>query len=198
MPKDPDLVLCCKVVVLGDSGVGKTSMSNRWINGTFSDEVKTTIGANHQRKRLVIDGQDIDVFMWDTAGQEQFRSLAPVYTRSSSAVVIVTSCTELQSFLSIDNWIEIVRNTSERMPPLVLAVNKMDIKEEERDDFDLEETVEKYKKHFVGVFFCSALTGDQVDNVFRCASESAYKFISESQEVESPNIKERKNKDSCC
>ena len=198
MPKEPDFVLCCKVVVLGDSGVGKTSLSNRWINGTFTDTVKPTIGANHQRKRLVIDGQNLDVFRWDTAGQEQFRSLAPVYTRSSSAVIIVTSCTEIQSFLSIDSWIEIVRNTSERMPPLILAVNKTDLNPNAENSEELSELIEKYQKHFVGVFFCSALTGDQVDNVFRCASESAYKFISESQELEEPEIKPLESRKNCC
>lgn len=195
MPKDQDVVMCCKIVVLGDSGVGKTSLANRWINGVWQDSVKPTIGANHQRKRVQIDGNNLDVFMWDTAGQEQFRSLAPVYTRSSSAVIIVASIIERASFESIENWIEIVKSTSEKMPPLVLAVNKIDLPDAV---INQEEIIEKYKPLFAGIFFTSALSGQEVDQCFRCASEEAYKFIKDSQQVESKQLDAEKQKSGCC
>ena len=195
MPKDQDVVLCCKIVVLGDSGVGKTSLANRWINGAWTDSVKPTIGANHQRKRVVIDGQNLDVFMWDTAGQEQFRSLAPVYTRSSSAVVVVVSIVEQSSFQTIGDWVDIVRATSEKMPPVILCVNKIDLPGHCQQ---FEEVVEKHKGDFAGIFFVSALTGQEVDNAFRCAAENAYKFVTENQQVESKKIDADSNKSGCC
>ena len=196
MPKDQDVVICCKIVVLGDSGVGKTSLANRWINGSWTDSVKPTIGANHQRKRVVVEGQNLDVFMWDTAGQEQFRSLAPVYTRSSSAVVIVASITEQSSFETINDWIDIVRATSEKMPPMVLCVNKIDLP---NHVMEFEDVLDKYRNDFNGVFFVSALTGQEVDNAFRCASENAFKFVTESQSVESKKLDPTpKSKKNCC
>lgn len=196
MGKEQEVILCCKVVVLGDSGVGKTSLANRWINGTWQEAVKPTIGANHQRKRVVIEGQNLDVFMWDTAGQEQFRSLAPVYTRSSSAVVIVSSIVEKSSFQTIENWIDIVRTTSEKMPPLILAVNKVDLSDHA---MTMEEIMDRYKSMFNGVFFVSALTGQNVDDAFRCAAEGAFHFIKENQQSDVRTVQpEEKGKGGCC
>jgi small GTP-binding protein len=134
--------------------------------------------------------------MWDTAGQEQFRSLAPVYTRSSSAVVIVVSINEISSFQSIGDWVDIVRATSEKMPPIILCVNKIDLPDHVKQ---FEDIVEKYKPSFEGVFFVSALTGQEVDNAFRCASEKAYKFVIENQAVDSKKLDEvTEKKSSCC
>lgn len=190
--------LCLKIVILGDSGVGKTALANRWIDGSFDSEGKPTIGANHQRKQVIIDGQKIDVFLWDTAGQEQFRSLASVYTRSSSCAIIVTSLVDTTSFSNIDRWIDSVRETAEDMPPLVLAINKSDLQGTAENP--VTDLVNQYKDNFKGVFYTSALTGEMVDNVFRCASENAFKFLTERRNNSGSSLKKLgdSSNNSCC
>ena len=166
-------IISCKVVVLGDSGVGKSSLAHRWVNSNWNSSLKPTIGANHQKKRLKFEESVVDIFLWDTAGQEQFRSLAPVYTRSASAVIIVASIVDINTFDNIPSWIDIVKTTSDELPPMILAVNKSDLQEKCIAE---EEIYEKYKSQFKGVFIVSAYSGEEVDNAFMCASEAAYNF----------------------
>ncbi|EAY10951.1 Ras-related protein, putative [Trichomonas vaginalis G3] len=77
-------LLTCKIVLLGNSGVGKTSIINKWINGTFDYDAKPTIGADHQTKTVTIRDNTVNAFIFDTAGGEQFQSLTPAYIRNST------------------------------------------------------------------------------------------------------------------
>jgi len=190
-------LVSCKVVLLGDSGVGKTSLANRWISSGWNSAFKPTIGANHQRKRIVINNDNVDIFLWDTAGQEQFRSLAPVYTRSASAVLIVASLNDIHTFESIQSWIDIVKTTSEEIPPLILLANKEDL---DTHCIKEEEIHEKYHDLFQSIYVVSALTGKCVDDAFQCASEAAYHFFMSYNEgvTNKPIIAASTKKGGCC
>jgi small GTP-binding protein len=164
-----------KVVVLGNSGCGKTAIITRWISGTFSPSSKPTIGSNHERKRVTLDGKGpVDLYVWDTAGQEQFQSLIPLYARSSCLAIIVTSIDNGASFDAIPTWIDAVASSCEIPPPILLAVNKMDLVEEAIKTID--EIHTEFDDSFQGMFFVSALTGEGIASLFNSAAIEAAGF----------------------
>jgi small GTP-binding protein len=175
--KEPgeDSVPHYKVVIFGNSQVGKTSIVLKWVNNSFSEVSKPTIGSNHHRKRIDLDGTGpVDLYVWDTAGQEQFQALMPLYARSSSFAIMTTAIDDMKSFDAIPTWTDAINSSSESPPPVVLAVNKMDLVGSEV--FTVEEIHEKYDKDFLGVFFVSALSGEQIPELFRFAAVEASKF----------------------
>jgi small GTP-binding protein len=171
-----DAVPLCKVVVVGNSGVGKTSLISQWISTKFEQFRNPTIGTYHQRKRVVLEGTGpVDLWVWDTAGQEQFHSLVPLYSRSANLAIVTAGIDDANSFASIPEWIDIVTSSCEQTPPMILAVNKTDLKEKAKMSPD--EIQEKFGARFLGLFFVSALTGENVDPLFSCVAVEAYRFF---------------------
>ena len=164
----------CKIVLLGNSGVGKTSIVTRWTSGQWQSSIKPTVGANHQRKKVEIDDQEVDLFLWDTAGQEQFQALTPLYARSAAAAIIVTAINDISSFDSIDTWIDLVNNSCDSLPPIILAINKIDITENIVLTHD--EIEDKYHSRFDGIFYVSAITGEELDNLFMQAAVKGFHY----------------------
>jgi len=193
-------VFSCKLVILGNSGVGKTSILHRWATGHWDGSLNTTIGARHQRKRIRIQNNDVDLFLWDTAGQEQYQALTPYYIRSASIALVVTSVTDQVSFSSIDYWLTMLRESCEIYPPVVLVVNKMDLLNEQ--ELSREQILRNYGSLFRNVFFVSAQSGDQVDELFRYSSEEAFAFTRQylGQDIKSGVQETRKpdNTSVCC
>ena len=183
-----------KVVVLGNSGAGKTSIILRWISDQFARESKPTIGSNHQRKRVDLPEGPVDLFVWDTAGQEQFQALMPLYARSSALAIITASIVDEESFQAIPKWIETVNNSCDPCPPLLLAVNKIDLTENAL--YTTEEIQEKYGEQFCGIFFVSALSGENIDNLFSSAALEASKFGKKNREPAPPPVATKSS--GCC
>jgi Ras-related protein Rab-22 len=110
---DDDDFITLKVVLLGESGVGKTSIIQRYINNSFNPGISTTGGANFTTKLMDFkeEKQKIKFEIWDTAGQEKFRSLAKVFYKNASICILVYDITRRESFEELENfWIEEVRN----------------------------------------------------------------------------------------
>jgi small GTP-binding protein len=133
-----------------------------------------TVGANHQRKRVVVDENEVDLFIWDTAGQEQFQSLTPLYARSACVAIMTASIVDQDSFENLTQWIEILSSATEEVPPVVLAINKCDLRENARLTDEKIETT--YASKFAGHFFVSALSGEGIDNLFMFAAQVGYRF----------------------
>jgi small GTP-binding protein len=164
-----------KAVLLGDSGVGKTSLTTRWITGLHHESPAITIGANHQRKRVVIDQEQVDIFLWDTAGQEQFQALAPLYVRNAAVAILTTAVNDRASFTNLDYWFNVLTTSTDAVPPVVLAVNKVDTL---LDPGPAEDEIQAtYLSQFAGVFFVSAITNEGVDNLFSFAAQAGYDFV---------------------
>jgi small GTP-binding protein len=164
-----------KAVLLGNSGVGKTSLMIRWCHGTYQDGANPTVGANHQRKRVALDNEEIDLFIWDTAGQEQYQALTPLYARSSAVAILVASITEPLSLQGLDRWISLLSYANNELPPVVLAVNKIDLRESA--SLRVEQIQQDYSNKFSGLFFVSAATNEEVDNLFMFAAQAGYRFV---------------------
>ncbi|KAL6993079.1 hypothetical protein U1Q18_011198 [Sarracenia purpurea var. burkii] len=104
-----------KVIVLGDSGVGKTSLMNQYVYKRFSLRYKATIGADFVTKELEIDGKPVTLQVWDTAGQERFQSLGAAFYRGADCCILVYDVTSLKSFQRLQNWHdEFLKQVSEK------------------------------------------------------------------------------------
>ena len=126
LPKDKKSI---KIVLLGDSGVGKTSIVTRYVSGTVLENVKPTVGAAFVTKDVIIQKNTVELLIWDTAGQEVYRGLAPIYYRNARIAIIVFDVTNSTSFDSVNYWIgELKSNVSENVVILVCA-NKIDLNE---------------------------------------------------------------------
>jgi Rab family protein len=115
-----------KVVLLGDSGVGKTSIVSQYI-GSVSDSVSPTIGAAFVTRTVTVESHDLELFSWGTAGQEVYRGLAPMYSRSASVAIIVSDVTNPDTYRSVDYWIRELKANVEETIVIIVCANKMDL-----------------------------------------------------------------------
>ena len=119
-----------KIVLLGDSGVGKTSIINRFVTGKILDNISPTVGAAFVTKQVIVEGQTVELRIWDTAGQEVYRGLAPMYYRSSNIAIIVFDVTSNSSFESVDYWIKELKKNLKTNIIITICANKIDNEEE--------------------------------------------------------------------
>ncbi|CAD8108183.1 unnamed protein product [Paramecium primaurelia] len=119
-----------KLVIVGNSGVGKSSLLLRFSDDTFSDSYLTTIGVDFRFKTLEIDGKKVKLQIWDTAGQERFRTITSAYYKGADGIVLVYDVSSLATFEDIDKfWINEVDSYAEKNVELLLLGNKSDIEE---------------------------------------------------------------------
>lgn len=125
-----------KVIVLGDSGVGKTSLLQQFVNGRFSNQYKATIGADFLTRELTIDDKNVTIQLWDTAGQERFQSLGVAFYRGADCCILVYDVTNAKSFEHLGFWKdEFLIQANIKNPasfPFVVLGNKVDIDEAKR------------------------------------------------------------------
>lgn len=150
-----------KVVIVGDSDVGKTSLSIRYCHGDFESH-QPTIGANFLKVRVPVDGTEISLQIWDTAGQERFRSMAPMYYRGAKAAICVFDVTSEESFHRVSSWLRDLKPFADPNCVICLAGNKCD----KAEKFDL--TMCEELAQSMGATFTktSALTGEGVTELF--------------------------------
>ncbi|EGX51376.1 hypothetical protein TWF569_001792 [Orbilia oligospora] len=125
-----------KVIILGDSGVGKTSLMNQYVNKKFSASYKATIGADFLTKEVLVDDRLVTMQIWDTAGQERFQSLGVAFYRGADCCVLVYDVNNQKSFETLDSWRdEFLIQASPRDAdsfPFVVIGNKIDVDDGKR------------------------------------------------------------------
>ena len=116
-----------KLIFLGDQGVGKSCILNRFLNDTFIEDYQATIGLDFQSKNVQIDNQDIHLLLYDTAGQEKFRSLIPMYTRDANIILLVYDISNRDSFTNLTHWLKDLTNVNMEEVILCIVANKIDL-----------------------------------------------------------------------
>eukprot|EP00483_Globobulimina_turgida_P002680 UN02685 len=123
-----------KLIILGDSSVGKTSLLNRFVNSKFSLKYKATIGADFLQKDITIDDKYLSLQIWDTCGQERFANLGVAFYRGANAAIIVYDVSNKKTFDALDAWIEnFIENASPQKInkfPFIIFGNKCDLSED--------------------------------------------------------------------
>ncbi|XP_065062080.1 ras-related protein Rab-23-like [Rhopilema esculentum] len=143
--KEEDIEIAIKVLVVGNGAVGKSSMIQRYCKGLFTKEYKKTIGVDFLEKQISLNGEDVRLMLWDTAGQEEFDSLTSVYYRGAQACVCVFSTVDRASFDAMQRWKERVNDECGDIP-MVLVQNKIDLVEDAKMRPDEAEALAKKLK----------------------------------------------------
>ena len=180
-----------RVVVIGNSGVGKTSMIQRMATGEFDKLNAPTVGAGVTPITVKINGQDTTFHVWDTAGQETFRTIVPLYFRDAVCAVLVFSLTDSDSFDSLGEWVKLFYKTTPDDVPIVVAANKSDM-----DDcfVNVDDARKWADNHNSILFITSAVTGQGIPQLFEycgtiCAEHMGH--VDQPQEIDKP-------KQGCC
>lgn len=130
MSHAPTYDMQIKLLMIGDSGVGKTCLLLRYANDSFSPTFITTIGIDFKIKNIEIDNKRVKLQIWDTAGQERFRTITTSYFRGAQGIVLVYDVTDRRSFESIRNWISQIQQHADVHVNKILVGNKCDMLDE--------------------------------------------------------------------
>ena len=157
-----------KLVMLGESGVGKTSVIDRYTTGNFPEASKPTIGAAFLTKEVRFNDTCYDLMIWDTAGQEEYRGLAPMYYRNASVAIVMFDITNQASFDAVDYWIKDLKDNAGPEICVILCGNKTD-KEKEEGVVNQSAVLDFAQSQGISYVTTSALTGEGVDMLFQTA-----------------------------
>ena len=153
-----------KLIVVGNQGTGKSSILNRFVNETFDENYQATIGLDFHSKNITIHDQDVRLIIYDTAGQEKFRSLIPMYIREAQIILFIYDISDKDSFDSIPKWIQQVNDVINKEVVFVLIGNKIDLESNRKVTFEEgKKLAEKTNYIFQEV---SAKTGQNFENLF--------------------------------
>ncbi|KAL4438908.1 hypothetical protein ABPG74_016628 [Tetrahymena malaccensis] len=153
-----------KVVILGDAGVGKTSILNRFSNKGFDENSQTTLGASFIPKVMTKGDKTYKFQIWDTAGQEKYRSLAPLYYRDTHAALIVYDITNKTSFEVLKKWVSELREHGPANITIAVVGNKVDLIEREEVKYD---DAKSYANQLNAIFqYTSAKENQNIESLF--------------------------------
>ncbi|KAJ3438142.1 ras and ef-hand domain-containing protein [Anaeramoeba flamelloides] len=158
-----NFVLKFKVVLLGSSAVGKSSLVLRLCDNKFSETKESTIGAAFQNCSLDVGDRKVKLQIWDTAGQERYNSLTSMYYRGAKGAIIVFDCSNNDSFISAQNWVDEIRSKSSSNVKIIFVANKTDLPQFKVDREEIEKFVNKNNLIFIET---SAKTGLGVLELF--------------------------------
>ncbi|CAO3641694.1 unnamed protein product [Cunninghamella blakesleeana] len=157
-----------KLVLLGESAVGKSSLVVRFVNKDFSENKEPTIGAAFLTQKCHLGDRTIKFEIWDTAGQERFHSLAPMYYRCAQAAVVVYDVTKSATLEKAKSWVKELQRQANQDIIIALVGNKLDIVTEDENERQVDaDDARAYAEEFNLLFFeTSAKTGEYVNDVF--------------------------------
>ncbi|KAI5180524.1 hypothetical protein NEOKW01_0828 [Nematocida sp. AWRm80] len=169
-----------KLLIIGESGVGKTSILQRFIENTFQKGFTSTIGIDFRSKRIEVDGKEVELQIWDTAGQERFFSITKSYYRGSDGIFLTFDISSSSSFKSTEKWMVAIESKLEENIPVFLLANKKDLVTNK--DINTLETIENIKELSKRIsspwYATSAQSGENIQEIF---TEMARKILHSKQ-----------------
>lgn len=201
-----------KIIIIGDTGVGKSNFLYRFVNGKFSQLYQPTIGIDYKSKIVVLPKtkQNVNLQFWDTAGQERYKSLNKLYFQRVQGIILMYDITKRESFESLDNWTKLIFDNLDYIP-IVLIGNKLD--DAEKNRIVREEEGQSFADEHNFLFFeASALNGKNVNTAVISLCEFIIshlrrtnsfdiinnKSLSLNDIVEDKKVKKAERKEPCC
>jgi small GTP-binding protein len=171
-----------KITIIGDPAVGKTSLIKKYTQGSFQKDYISTLGTQFSKYEEIIEGEKVELFLWDIAGQDSFEALRQrFYTGSSGAIIVFSHSPEQPvSFNNVSKWLEDLKKHCGSIP-IILFGNKVDLVDEGElfsnqniptSDFNVKNYAKQNK--FIGYYKTSALTGQGVVAAFRVLVQRLY------------------------
>ena len=140
----PDYDYLFKLLLIGDSGVGKSCLLLRFADDTYTDSYISTIGVDFKIRTIKLDNKTVKLQIWDTAGQERFRTITSSYYRGAHGIIVVYDCTDMETFTNLKQWLEeIARYACDNVNKLLVG-NKCDLNDKRAVD---EATAKEYADH---------------------------------------------------
>ena len=153
-----------KVILIGDSGVGKTNIMSKFLKNQFLENSKATVGVEFGSKLFIHENHKIKAQIWDTAGQERYKSITSAYYKGAKGALIVYDITNKFTFESVDKWVQDLNSYGDKNLTLLLVGNKSDL--EDKRQIMKEDGEEKAKSFNLGFIETSACSGDNIDQAF--------------------------------
>ncbi|KAK8544450.1 hypothetical protein V6N13_056230 [Hibiscus sabdariffa] len=165
-----------KIVLIGDSGVGKSNILSRYTRNEFCLESKSTIGVEFATRTLQVEGKSVKAQIWDTAGQERYRAITSAYYRGAVGALLVYDITKRQTFDNVQRWLRELRDHADSNIVLMMAGNKSDLNHlravSEQDGQALAE------KEGLSFLETSALDATNVEKAFQTVLSEIYHIVS--------------------
>jgi small GTP-binding protein len=169
--EDSDYIV--KIVLIGDSGVGKTNLLSRFIREHFNPDSKSTIGVEFATKTLEIDGKNVKTQLWDTAGQERYRAITSAYYRGALGAILLYDITTAATFSSVVRWLQELRENADRSMTIMLIGNKSDLADDRA--VSTQEGLGFSRSHHLLFMETSAKDGTNVQEAFTTMITEAVK-----------------------
>ena len=169
-----------KILTLGDSAVGKSAILIRYTQNKFHSNYLTTVGIDYQSKIIHYQNREIEMQIWDSAGQEKYRAISKQYYKKANGIILLYDVTSRESFQNIKQWIKDKNNNITMKPFLILVGNKIDL-ERKVTQQEGEELAQKYN---VLYFETSAATGKGIEETFQALVENIMRNYDERKKQE--------------
>lgn len=176
---DDDYDYLFKVVLIGDSGVGKSNLLSRFTRNEFNLESKSTIGVEFATRSIQTDGKTIKAQIWDTAGQERYRAITSAYYRGAVGALLVYDIAKRVTFENVERWLKELRDHADSNIVIMLVGNKSDLRHLRA--VSTEEAKEFSQKHNLSFIETSALDSTNVESAFQTILTEIYRIVSVSQ-----------------
>ena len=182
-----------KILLLGDTSVGKTCFLMRYTDNTFQEIHMSTIGLDYKLKNVQLeDGKIVKIQIWDTAGQDRFRSITKNYYKGAHGIILIYDVTDKKTYENVKAWIEQIREEVSDNVTIILVGNKIDDLEGRKVK---KEEGEKAAKEFGLSFFeCSAKTGENIDLIFNELVKRTVEQFSKSDREGGSKLNSKKKK----
>ncbi|MGH0160489.1 UNVERIFIED_CONTAM: hypothetical protein FKN15_057562 [Acipenser sinensis] len=195
-----------KIIILGSLGVGKTSLLHQYVHSKFYEDYRTTLGASVLSKIITVDNSAVKLQIWDTGGQERFRSVVSTFYKGSDGCVLAFDVTDRESFEALEGWRQdILDKTSSRDPgfPFVVLGNKIDLNDRQVSSNDASSWCEDRNLPYLEV---SARDNINVDQAFHTVArhaliqckEGAVSYMTDSIKLKPEKGGKKKKKKKCC
>jgi len=172
---DDDYDYLFKVVLIGDSGVGKSNLLSRFTRNEFSLESKSTIGVEFATRSIIVDGKTIKAQIWDTAGQERYRAITSAYYRGAVGALLVYDITRHTTFESVERWLKELQDHTDNNIVVMLVGNKADLRHLRAvSTEDSQALAERESLYFMET---SALESTNVENAFTQVLTQIYRIV---------------------
>ena len=171
--EDENYEMMFKVVLVGDSSVGKTNIMSKYLKNEFHEDSKATVGVEFGSKQFNIEGHQTKAQIWDTAGQERYKAITSAYYKGAKGAFVVYDITRKQSFDSVDRWINDLKAAADKKLSIIIIGNKCDL--EDQRQVNKEQGEEKAKNYEVAFMETSAFSGENLDKAFEKMMNEVFK-----------------------
>ena len=170
---DDSYEIMVKVVLVGDSGVGKTNIMSKYLKNQFREDSKATVGVEFGSKQFTVENHQIKAQIWDTAGQERYKAITSAYYKGAKGAFVVYDITRKNTFETVNKWVSDISAAADKKITLILIGNKNDLEDQRQVTKEMGE--EKAKELGLAFMETSACSGENLDKAFQVMINEIYK-----------------------